>query len=404
MAISGRRGGEVPALKEADMVVESVMTFALGFLAACLIALALAAPLWRRAERVTRKRLESTAPVSTADFAAEKDKLRADFALSTRKLELSLDRLRKKAQEQMTSVQERNTKLNTLEAELKEKTASETGNTAKLNELTEKLARAESDLKTRVGQLDDMKSKLSELQSVMNRQSNAIKEAASLSEGQKDEISTLQSDVETRDSEIARQASAIGERDARLAECGERVAAEKVRLGQTMTALKEKEKLVASLQAEAEKREAAYGKTVETLKARVASLEVTESELQEVTVENRTLKAQLSRVSEDFSKRVADDNRENAHLRQRIGDLAADVQRMTEALDSDGTDFLKVASAIAPRTARGGGAPRNEGAKSALSKSLAPALARDDDTPSPELAARGDLADRIRSLQRGILG
>ena len=79
-------------------MAEIIMTFALGFLIAAGIALALAAPLWQRAAAITRKRIRASSPVSIDDFNAASDRMRAEFALSTRKLEMSVESLRRKAQ------------------------------------------------------------------------------------------------------------------------------------------------------------------------------------------------------------------------------------------------------------------------------------------------------------------
>lgn len=65
------------------------MFFVLGFLVAGLIALAFAPAFWRRALRLTRRRLEAQVPLSVEEILASRDHLRAEFAVERRRLEIS---------------------------------------------------------------------------------------------------------------------------------------------------------------------------------------------------------------------------------------------------------------------------------------------------------------------------
>jgi len=389
---------------------ESILTFALGFLIASLIGLILAAPLWRRAEKITRKRLLSSLPISVEDVAAEKDKLRADFALSTRKLEINLEKLRKKAQGQMTSVQQGHNKLIELETELKAETETKTYNQSEIAGLAEKLAETEADLKRRTAQMDDMKAKLSDLQSVLNRQAGAIKDAASLAQGHRDEIETLKDEGDEKSEEITKQASALTSRDTKLAECGERVAAQKLLVAQKTAELKEKTAIIASLQARIAEMEAAQDDKTRKFQANKTALDAKDTALASATAEIATLKTQLNAMADEYKTRVAADNHENALLRQRIGDLATDVQRMTDELDSGNHILFETPKGPTDHLLRKGGA--NGGAKVTLAGILPVNAAKPDtsgaafDPATTDIAMvqnASSLADRIRSLQRGLV-
>jgi chromosome segregation ATPase len=69
-------------------VIEQIMIFALGFLFAGLAALAFAPAFWRRAIRLTRRRLKMQVPLSLQEILAERDQLRAEFAVERRRIEL----------------------------------------------------------------------------------------------------------------------------------------------------------------------------------------------------------------------------------------------------------------------------------------------------------------------------
>jgi predicted nucleic acid-binding Zn-ribbon protein len=83
------------------------MYFVLGLLAAGLLALAVAPAMLRRAARLTRARVEGSLPLSMAEIRADKDQLRAEFAVSARRLELTARRLEEKAAEQAVEISRR---------------------------------------------------------------------------------------------------------------------------------------------------------------------------------------------------------------------------------------------------------------------------------------------------------
>ncbi|MBZ9936590.1 hypothetical protein LB518_09810 [Mesorhizobium sp. BR1-1-16] len=74
-------------------MIEAVMYVALGVLSAGLVALVLIPPFWRRAVRLNRRDIEMTLPMTGAEIAADKDQLRAGFAVSLRQLESTVERL-----------------------------------------------------------------------------------------------------------------------------------------------------------------------------------------------------------------------------------------------------------------------------------------------------------------------
>ena len=85
-------------------MIEPIMYFGLGFLAATLLALIIMPFVHGRAERLTTRRLEAAIPVSMAEIQADKDQLRAEFAMSTRRLEMSVEQLKRKTTSQLAEL------------------------------------------------------------------------------------------------------------------------------------------------------------------------------------------------------------------------------------------------------------------------------------------------------------
>lgn len=86
------------------MAVDQIMFFALGFLIASLLALVVLPSVWKRAVRLTKKRIEAATPMTMAEFRADKDQLRAGFALTQRRLERQVEHLRGRLTEQLSEL------------------------------------------------------------------------------------------------------------------------------------------------------------------------------------------------------------------------------------------------------------------------------------------------------------
>jgi hypothetical protein len=85
-------------------MIEYALLIMLGFCACGLIALLLAPTLWHRAVRLTTKRLEATLPMSLSEIEADKDLLKASYAIKIRRLEAGLSKAREKSANQLVEI------------------------------------------------------------------------------------------------------------------------------------------------------------------------------------------------------------------------------------------------------------------------------------------------------------
>ena len=102
-------------------LVQSILFFALGFLVAGFLALLVAPAIWRRAVALTRRRIEGSMPLTLPEIQADKDRIRADFAMITRRLEMDVKSLRAKSAEQLVEIGRGHEALKGLAAERKGK-------------------------------------------------------------------------------------------------------------------------------------------------------------------------------------------------------------------------------------------------------------------------------------------
>ena len=85
-------------------MIEPIMYLAIGFLVSMLFGLMIVPLVHNRAVRLTTRRLEAATPLSMAEIQADKDQLRAEFAMSARRLEMSVDQLKNKTTSQLAEL------------------------------------------------------------------------------------------------------------------------------------------------------------------------------------------------------------------------------------------------------------------------------------------------------------
>src|ERR1700751_3672627 len=104
-------------------MIEPIMYLAIGFLLSMLCGLMIVPLVHNRAVRLTTRRLEAATPLSMGEIQADKDQLRAEFAMSTRRLEMSVETLKTKSTSQLAELGKKGDAINRLKIELGEKTA-----------------------------------------------------------------------------------------------------------------------------------------------------------------------------------------------------------------------------------------------------------------------------------------
>ncbi|MBA8880618.1 hypothetical protein [Phyllobacterium myrsinacearum] len=99
-------------------MIQTALYFALGFLSAVLLALVFAPPVWRRAMLLTRRRVEAETPLTLNEIQAQRDGLRAEHAVSERKLEMTLGEMKEKAARQLVEFSEKDRQVRRLTGDL----------------------------------------------------------------------------------------------------------------------------------------------------------------------------------------------------------------------------------------------------------------------------------------------
>jgi chromosome segregation ATPase len=99
-------------------LIEQAMIFALGFFVAGLLALLFLPAVQRRAARLSARRLEMQLPLSMDEIVAERDQLRAEFAVERRRIEQKLEAAADAQAHHMGEIGRQNAVINDLNGQL----------------------------------------------------------------------------------------------------------------------------------------------------------------------------------------------------------------------------------------------------------------------------------------------
>ena len=337
------------------MLIENIMYFALGLLVAGLVALIIMPAVWRRAVRLTKRRIEAATPITMAEFRADKDQLRAEFALSTRRLEMNVETLRKRLAEQLGDANQKRTDLGALRAErekhlevVRELEEREVELRARILELEKEGA----DLGNRLRKRDrELENRAEEVETLRNSLRGGLAKATridgiSLSgdyEGDIDQLTAALAIERKRAAFLEDQAHSLIERletsDRRSAEASAAIAQMRDALaGRDAQREVDAEELVA-----AEARIASAENRLNALLAETSQVVAkSEDRIEQLLADKLSMEEELERlrfkVSNVEASIMADwetERFEEAHLREKLNDIAASVSRLVYAVDHD---------------------------------------------------------------------
>ena len=177
-------------------MIEPIMYFGIGFLVAALVGLVVVPLVHGRAVRLTMRRLEAATPLSMAEIQADKDQLRAEFAMSTRRLEMSVENLKTKSTSQLAELGKKGDAVNRLKIELGEKTATIFALEARDKALREQLRSTEEEYSVKTSAMLDAQRALSEKEAALAKLIGELDERSSIADAQKVDIVALKTQVD----------------------------------------------------------------------------------------------------------------------------------------------------------------------------------------------------------------
>lgn len=418
-------------------MLEGILYFALGFLSATMLALMISPAVWGRAVELTRRQVESSVPLTLNEIQADKDQLRAEFAMSTRRLEMSVEELRDKAARQIIEISRKRDDLAQLADEsqdrvriieeleirsaelrdkLKEREESLTATSEQLEETRAQLenkareldqirlemseTRSEADStrielvvkQTEMDNLNDqvsdvtrrereLKTELDELRKdtkgnnklLEKEQKNAARLEAEMEKIRK-RLSENEQTLDKRERELSRSREVMEDDQKSITELNDELIKEKAQIVELEAKLAQ-----SALQMEALLNDASNDNVEKAMESLNKDKEQLESKLAAISQERDNLREELSGQERKNDSDWETERRENAILRERINDLAAQVTAMTAALEGNQSAINNILDTP----------PSKKPNVSKIAKQ-----AKDDPLP-----AQKSLADRIRALR-----
>jgi chromosome segregation ATPase len=414
-------------------MIEPIMFFGLGFLASALLGLIIVPFVHSRAVRLTVRRLEAATPLSMAEIQADKDQLRAEFAMSTRRLEMSVEQIKNKATNQLAELGKKNDVINRLKIELGEKAATIFSLEARDRGIKDQLRATEDELEVKTNTLRETERTLADKEAELAKYTANLSEQTATSDSQrveivalktqvdtlKDQVSGLSKDVKDTEDRYAREKEAAEKANKELAEergnvqnlgtrvgqlerqlatqtteaeiMGRRIADMEMRLTEQARLLVDRERERDQLRVDVESArriEADLRQELGTIERRNASATealraeklMAESQLERAREDRAKLQREVTSMKREAEATWASERVDNALLRERINDVAAEVARLTSALEGPDSAIDTILAAPEPTTANG-----------ALKAAPAANTNAED--------GKGSLADRIRALQ-----
>jgi chromosome segregation ATPase len=422
-------------------MIEPIMYLAIGFLVSMLFGLMIVPLVHNRAVRLTTKRMEAATPLSMAEIQADKDQLRAEFAMSARRLEMSVEQLKNKTTSQLAELGKKSDAINRMKVELGEKNATIFSLEAREKAIKEQLRATEEEFAAKTEMLRSAELALSDKQGELAKINSELSDRSMVADSRQVEVVAVRTQIEelkgrvvdaerefsttqtrltqtrtdfenaTRELGDARsrvenlsqrvtdldrqlimqvkEAEMLGNRvndlETRLTTQGKLLAErefENNRLKQTNEAV---ERTMRELRAEiATHNDGGKSPVVEKLRAEKAAME---EQLRIARDERAKIQRDMNAIQQQAESSWATERMENALLRERINDIAAEVAKLAIQLEGPNSAIEAMLVAAEPAT------PAKTAPKPANANTAATGA------PPPEGSGGGTLAERIRALQ-----
>jgi chromosome segregation ATPase len=409
-------------------MVEPIMYLAIGFLISMLCGLMILPLVHNRAVRLTTRRIEAATPLSMAEIQADKDQLRAEFAMSARRLELSVDQLKSKTTSQLAELGKKTDAINRMKLELGEKNATIFALEAREKAIKEQLRATEEEFATKTEALRTAEQALTDKQKELSRTATELSDRSGTADSRQVELVALRSQVEDLKNRVGAAEKDLTATQARLGQ--ERSESENATRNlneargqvenlsqrvadldrQLIVQVKEAE-MLGSRVADLESRLATQGKllaerdyennqlrqlnstaerTIKQLRDEIAASNsgaapaieklrdektALEEQLRTARDERAKLQRDINAIRQQAESSWATERMENALLRERINDIAAEVAKLAMTLEGPNSPIEAMLAGDSTAKAANGA------------------------TANGGIAEGGTLAERIRALQ-----
>ncbi len=177
-------------------MLEPAVYLGIGFLVAALLGLLFVPLVHNRAVRLMTRRLEAATPLSIAEIRADKDQLRAEFTMSTRRLEISTEQLTTEMTTQLAELGRKTDAINRLTKELGQNTATIFVLESRDKNLRDQLSATEEGIELKNSSLSEAERALADNEAEFAKLLAELGERSSAVDSQRVELAALHKQVE----------------------------------------------------------------------------------------------------------------------------------------------------------------------------------------------------------------
>ncbi|MBN9254840.1 MULTISPECIES: hypothetical protein [unclassified Mesorhizobium] len=382
-------------------MVQSVLFFALGVLCAAFLVVLIAPSVWRRAVVLTRRRVEASIPQTQAEIQADKDRIRAEYAMTTRRLEISVKGLKEKVAEQLVEISRGREALKGLAMVRQDK-----------NQALSELEVRNEMLREREEQLQRLHERLTENERKLDKRALDLEKLEQMYDDASFASSNRQIELVARESELQKLADDITALRAQRKEAEKRSQEAATEIKLAREALKAEKKKTGELEKKLERLTATLADREDKLARREKDLERSRTERPKSGADNAPALRLVAQepphrngaADESIEKAIARLDGDRERLENKLSALARENKRLKtsqaafEAAPGEAVrqtsaalreQMNELAAEVVNLTAR------LEGPDSPIAKALA---ASQEARPAGDRAV--SLADRVRALQK----
>jgi chromosome segregation ATPase len=179
--------------------IETIMLVALGFAVAALIALFLGRIAWVFALSLGKKRMQRSTPTTIAELQSDRDRLRAEYAMLSRRLELRMSELKTKLAEQMAEVSRNRNRIDHLISELRARDKQLHERDTELQSLRVQLGPLEQELTARTASVQQLKEQLRSRDEEVQKLAQTLEKLRSELTERNRQIAAMKKDIADRE-------------------------------------------------------------------------------------------------------------------------------------------------------------------------------------------------------------
>ena len=322
-------------------MIQATLIFILGFLSAAFLAVLVAPAIWRRAVALTHRRVEAALPLSLNEIRADKDALRAEHAMATRKLEVTLAALREEMAAQSIDADRARDEARRTALQRDEKAATIAELETQQGALRSELVKGEKEL-ARLAEL------IAERDDIIDEQVNELETLGAMYDQASFDASNRQIELVAQESKLEKLSDELAEAQESRARADGVLNEARAEAEELDKAVRAEKRRIVALERKIEKLTAALSDREEKLERRERDLERLREKLREASESGRDLAARLA-SAQDRAARLGDElalqARENKALRavQERKWSAADGAAPDDSPAADGAERVETA-------------------------------------------------------------